>query len=345
MDFTAIRRSAPILEAARRLGLEVTRNRTRCFHPERHKNNDRTPSLSFNLARNSFRCWVCDEVKGSVLDLVMQIRGVKVREAALWLIAEGLAHETEGEGSLVPASRPVAVSETTVPRAMTGDGEAKATDEERRNVLSFLLGCCDGVSPEALRYLKSRRIFRKTAEKMRLKSINNYEAVSDRLADRFGVELLRKTGLFNAKGHFRFYRHVLLIPYYFEGQPLWLQARAIDPAVTPKELNLGGPIPAPYNLDGIKDSAVVYLCEGAIDTLTLIEQGYPAAGIPGARNFKPGWVALFKGKRIFSAFDADPAGRAGNERMAALFAAAGIPFSVLPIPEGHDINDLFTGKK
>lgn len=355
MDFAAIRRSAPILEAARRLGIEVTRNRARCFHPERHKNNDRTPSLSFNPAKNNFCCWVCPEVRGSVLDLVMQVRGIDVKAAANWLFQEGLTH-----------LQPPPVPPSSAPRLRSGtEGggrgwsergghgrsalnaqSAPATDDLslRKPVFAFLLDCCEGLTREALAYLKSRRIFRKTADRMRLSSIRNYEEVSGRLEDRFGLDLLRRTGLFNSKGHFRFYRHNLLIPYFVNREPVWFQARTIDPAASPKELNLPCAIPAPYNIDGVRNAPLVYLCEGAIDTLTLIEQGFPAAGIPGARNFKPEWVDFFAGKKIFSAFDADPAGRMGNERMAALFGARKIPFSVLPIPEGRDINDLFTGK-
>ena len=44
---------------------------------------------------------------------------------------------------------------------------------------------------------------------------------------------------------------------------------------------MAGPIPIPYNarlLDG--EPGQIYLCEGVIDTLTLLEQGFPAVGVP-----------------------------------------------------------------
>jgi DNA primase len=176
---------------------------------------------------------------------------------------------------------------------------------------------------------------------MQLRTIDDYAQVSESLKARFTSDELKFSGLFNEKGHLRFYKHRLLIPYLIDGEARYFQARAMDPETRPKELNPSGPVPFPYNIHAVSGSAIVYLCEGAIDTLTLIENGFPAAGAPGAMSFKPEWLSFFRGKRVFSVLDNDKAGRAGNRRLKAIFAKAGIPFSVIDIPEGRDINDIF----
>ena len=59
-------RDLPIEGVAQRLGLEVARHKALCpFHDDRH------PSLSFSVRRNSYRCFVCG-ASGGTIDLVMR---------------------------------------------------------------------------------------------------------------------------------------------------------------------------------------------------------------------------------------------------------------------------------
>ncbi len=346
MDFSLIRKSIPILELANRLGIDVVHNRAKCFFPERHKNNDRTPSLSFNAKTNTFKCWVCDDVKGSVIDLVMQVKGLNFKGALDFLRQEGFL--TGMSGPIEPVTDQVSgIRQKTSESIAISKPIAKSIsigDMTRYRIYQYFIDTCGGLSEDDMQYLASRRIFKKTAQKMGLCSIKNYEEMSALLEKEFDLELLQAAGLFNDKDHLRFYKHRLIVPYYQEKTVKYFQARAIDSLVVPKELNPSGTIPIPYNIDAVKTSALVYLCEGVVDTITLIEQGFPAVGVPGANNFKPEWAEYFEGKRVFSVFDADKAGHAGNERLKALFASKNIYFDIIKIPEGTDINDLFTGK-
>ena len=72
-------RDLPIEGVAERLGLEVRQHKALCpFH------NDHHPSLSFNVRKNTFRCFVCD-AHGGTLDLVMRTLHKDFREACQWL--------------------------------------------------------------------------------------------------------------------------------------------------------------------------------------------------------------------------------------------------------------------
>lgn len=75
-------RDLPIEEVAERLGMEVVRHKALCpFHDDHHA------SLSFNLRRNTFRCFVCD-AHGGTIDLVMRTLHKDFKEACAWLSGE-----------------------------------------------------------------------------------------------------------------------------------------------------------------------------------------------------------------------------------------------------------------
>lgn len=88
-DLEALKARHPILEVARDLGLEVNHNRFRCPHPERHTHGDRTASVTLWPDRNLFKCWVCPDVKGDVLNLIQVVKGIGFAEAVAFLEKRG----------------------------------------------------------------------------------------------------------------------------------------------------------------------------------------------------------------------------------------------------------------
>lgn len=75
-------RDLPIEGVAERLGLSVSRHKSLCpFHQDSH------PSLSFNVRRNTFRCFVCGE-HGGTIDLVMRHLRLDFKAACRWLADE-----------------------------------------------------------------------------------------------------------------------------------------------------------------------------------------------------------------------------------------------------------------
>ena len=75
-------RALPIEGVAQRLGLQVSRHKSLCpFHEDRH------PSLTFHVAKNSFRCFACG-AHGGVIDLAMHVLGKSFIETCEWLANE-----------------------------------------------------------------------------------------------------------------------------------------------------------------------------------------------------------------------------------------------------------------
>ena len=75
-------RDLPIEGVAERLGLSVSRHKSLCpFHDDHHA------SLSFNVRKNTYKCFVCG-AGGGTIDLVMRYLGKDFREACRWLADE-----------------------------------------------------------------------------------------------------------------------------------------------------------------------------------------------------------------------------------------------------------------
>ncbi len=398
-DIEAVKAAHPILEVLRDLGIPVQHGRIRCLRPQNHAHGDRTPSVSIWTDRDQFKCWVCPDVKGDVIDLVRLARDCSFKDALAFL---GAAPSPASRPA--PAIRPAPAGPTSPASATsTGPGkpgpgnpadpvasvlpspalptEADEAEAEalRQRILTALLDACAPVGGAAGRYLAKRRIFKRTWEAQRLRMIDDYAGIGRKLEAAFGLDDLVRMGFFNAAGHLRFYRHVLLFPYYdITGRAVYMQARAIeteaggipgagskaagakrsgtkeagarDPGAKgpgafgpmPKELSLAGHIPLPYNarlLDG--EPGQIYLCEGVIDTLTLLEQGFPAVGVPGAANFKAAWAPLFRNKSVHVAFDPDGPGDTGAAKAIERLTAMGIEARRLAPPTGKDLNEWF----
>ena len=73
-------RDLPIEGVAERLGLRVTRHKSLCpFH------DDHNASLSYNVRKNTCRCFVCMEESMGTIDLVMKQLRLNFKEACQWL--------------------------------------------------------------------------------------------------------------------------------------------------------------------------------------------------------------------------------------------------------------------
>jgi DNA primase len=368
-DIEAVKAAHPILDVLRDLGIPVQHGRFRCLRPENHAHGDRTPSVSIWSDRGAFKCWVCPDVKGDVIDLVRLARNCSFREALAFLGGSQAAvarpmpgpapKPVQGPAPSSSAARPIAPTQSpspvppklpsTSPQKILSEADEAEETALRQTILAALLEACAPVGGAAGRYLAKRRIFKRTWDAQRLRMIDDYAGISRKLEAAFGLENLTRMGYFNAAGHLRFYRHILLFPYYdVTGRAAYMQARAIEPDAAgprgpmPKELSLSGPIPMPYNarlLDG--EPGQVFLCEGVIDTLTLLEQGFPAVGVPGAANFKEAWAPLFRNKVVHVAFDPDGPGESGAAKAIERLQAMGIEARRLAPPTGKDLNEWF----
>jgi len=331
-EIQELKSSLSITVVAKRLGLYVERGRFRCFYPERHAHGDRTPSVSINEEKGYFKCFVCEDVKGDVISLVKMYLGVNFAEAVKWL-----------KGDAPSIKRDIKREIQKPPKVEHKEFFAEKIILDFLNLLSPI-----PLNSKAAWWLAKRHIYKPVWDKVLLRLIEDYNRTSRELRAKYSLEDLQYAGLFNNQGILRYGRHPIIIPYLDElHRPFFFQARAIDKDIVPKELNLQKAIPFPYNkevLDG--KPGIVYLCEGAIDTLTLLGHNFNAVGIPGVNSFKPEWVDMFKNKKVILCLDNDAAGRASEARISAMLQEAGLEtHSFGLLPEGEDINSWFASRR
>ncbi|MGL1904132.1 MAG: toprim domain-containing protein [Fibrobacterales bacterium] len=331
----------PIEVIAAELGVAVVRGRARCIFPENHAHGDRTPSMS--IGKGSYKCWVCDSVWGDVINFVMQVQGSSFAQALVWL-----ASRTPGHFLDMSSESPIGVGIQGVvsskPVALKRKVHFSLDLEYRSQMILSFLKLCKPVDGVVLKYLVSRKIFKKFADAQKVRMIENYDQVNKAFKELYPIEDLKEYGFYSETSHLRFYKHPLIFPYLNrKGRPVYFQARSIEAGIQPKELNIKGPISIPYNAQLLNEKpGIVFLCEGVIDALTMITKNFPTIGVPGVSSFKSEWFVLFKNKNVFIAFDADSAGKNAAERLHAQFSECGIASSIISLPEGEDINQWFS---
>lgn len=366
-ELKQFKESLSITAVAQALGIDVVRGKFRCFFPQRHVHGDRTPSVSISEERGMFRCWVCDDVRGDVISLVQQYNGCGFMEALNWLkdtypfLVPGAKRGKASGEKAAPVPRTVEPhssvnDEYVAVETVKKPKELIPEDERKKVVLSFLkmLSPVDGTPAAA--YLVRRRIFKPIWDRMLLRTITDYDGLNRKLKETYSMEVLQYVGLFNDKGNLRYYKHPLIFPYLdSQMRASHFQARALERSTEPKELHLRGSVPFPYNVSALNQKmGWIYLCEGVIDTLTMLQQNIDAVGIPGVRSFKTEWVSLFKNKNVVLCLDHDEAGRKGMEYLQEIFGNAGIRTIILGdgleslplnMKDGQDVNEWFGGKK
>ena len=344
-EIEVLKSKAPIAEVAQRLGLKIERNRCRCMFPERHKNGDRTPSMSIDSQNGLFKCWVCFDVKGDVLQLVRLFYNCSFQHAVQWL-AQYYAPEflmTEQNPSQL-RKQYTPVEPLTRPKLLVDRG-ADVDPKQRLDLLQYFYSLLDEINGACLKYFVKRKIFKNTLDAIGVRQVSNYHYIHDEMKKKYSIDLLMAVGLFSAKGYLRYLKHPVIFPYFdSENRLAYFQARAIEPDVKPKELNLKGQIPCPFHLKALLNpvNRTIFLCEGVVDTLTLLQQKIVAVGVPGVQNFKKAWVEHFRGKKVFITFDNDPAGQLGAEKIQNLLNQENISSKIIKLPgEQTDVNDLF----
>ncbi len=241
-------RDLPIEEVAGRLGLEVTHHKALCpFH------NDHHASLSFNMRKNSYRCFVCD-AKGGTIDLVMNMLHKDFLEACRWLASELVS----GSNGL----RPFQVSGSKF--QVSGGCRATFLNQD-----SF----------------KAERYERYFERPWLSEAARQFLFVERRLDERV-VRWCRLTSWRDKQGV-----DWLQIPYYDrEGHLVGIQNRNLAKGAQPRFRFPAGSQCGIYNLpvlNRLHEGEELWITEGCSDCWAMLSSGHKAIAIPSATLLKP----------------------------------------------------------
>ena len=243
-------RDLPIEEVAERMGLEVSRHKALCpFHDDHHA------SLSFNVRKNTYRCFVCD-AHGGTIDLVMHHLHKDFKEACQWL-----SNASPSVSSGFPAPIPPQPSVSAVSDRGTHPPTFDPSRYERYFQRPYL-------SPEARHFLfDERHLDPRVIRWCRLTSWRDRQGINwlqipyyDRNGRLTGIQnrnLNREPSTMNSAPRFRF--------------PAGSQCTIYNLPI----------------LSRLRPGDDLYIAEGASDCWALLSSGHKAIAIPSATLLKP----------------------------------------------------------
>ncbi len=265
-----------IEEVARRLGLEVSKHKAKCF-----MHDDHNPSLTFSKAKNIYRCWVCGE-GGGPIKLVQDKEGWEFQEACVWLANQFNIWLPEDNRKRSPAKR---INKRFI--SPTNKDVERVFDEE---VYSWLIDNAE-LSDAAQRFLFEERLFKEdVVQKLRIGSVSFPQKGVSVLLSRFGEERCIRSGLVRRGNNglfFYFYTPCLLFPYYEQdGRLIGVQSRYLgEKREAPRFQFLSSQQTRLFNLpilSSLKQGDQLFISEGITDCIALLSAGKKAVAIPSA---------------------------------------------------------------
>ena len=296
---------------------------------------DREASLVVTPEKNLFHCFGCGAAGGPI-DWVMRIQNISFRHAVELLRKE-----------YIPSA------DTPSPRTTRAILPPVAFDADDQALLGQVVDYYHEAlkeSPEALDYLKARGIGHPEAiGRFRLGYANRTLGTSLPIKRvQAGEEIrgrLEKLGIYRESGHEHF-NGSLVIPVLDEaGNVLEAYGRKILNNLrkgTPLHLYLPGPHRGVWNVEALRDSKEIILCEALIDALTFWCAGYRnVTAAYGVEGFTADHLAAFERygtERVLIAYDRDEAGDRAAEKLAQRLTAQGIACYRIAFPKGMDAN-------
>ncbi|HFD11989.1 MAG TPA: toprim domain-containing protein [Crenotrichaceae bacterium] len=303
---------------------------------------DKTASLVITPKTNLWHCMGACQKGGSVIDWVMQTQGLSFRFACEILQKDlGLIAETTGKA---PSKN--TTTKLTPPLAANVDNQTAL-----RQVIDYYHETLKQ-SPEVLEYLRSRGLEHpELIDRFKLGFANR--TLGYRLPEKnrkSGAELrgkLQDIGILRDSGHEHF-NGSLVIPIMDEhgvisevyGRKILGQRLRKG---TVQHLYLPGSHEGVWNIEALKASREIILCEALIDAMTFWVHGFRnVTSSYGTSGFTASHLAAFKEydiQRVLIAYDRDEAGNKAAEQLAEKLQVEGIECFRILLPKGMDVNE------
>ena len=302
---------------------------------------DDTASLLVTPAKNLWHCFGCGAAGGPI-DWIIKKNGVSFRHAVELL--------RDGVSSLAAASSVAAPVKRSTVRALDAPVSYDADDQVLLNQVIDYYHETLKQSPEALAYLQARSLTGEAIDAFKLGFSNRTLGLrlpeKNRVAGADIRARLQKLGIYRDSGHEHF-NGSLIVPVCDEaGNVVEVYGRKLLDnlrAGTPKHLFLPGPHRGVWNLDALKASREIILCEALIDALTFWCAGYRnVTSAYGIEGFTDDHLAAFKQhrtERVLIAYDRDDAGERGAQKVAERLMGEGIECFRIQFPKGMDANE------
>jgi len=309
---------------------------------------DRNPSLVITPKKNLWHCLGACRTGGSVIDWVMRAEGISFRHAA-----ELLRSDQYGGNGSATASTAVVVGvgvvghSTVLKMPALLDGKSAVDGDLLSEVVDYYHSALTE-SPEALAYLKARGLeSSEMVQRFKLGFANR--TLGYRLPKKNrkpGAEMrgrLQELGILRSSGHEHF-NGSLVVPIFDEhGRVTEMYGRKVRDDLrpgTPTHLYLPGPHRGVFNIEALKASEEIILCEALIDALAFWCAGFrnvtSSYGIEGFTDDHMAALQKHGTKRVLIAYDRDDAGESAAASLAKRLMVEGIECYRVHFPKGMD---------
>lgn len=284
-------RETNIVEIARRLGMDVSMNKSLCY-----KGHDSAPSLSFKRDWNIYKCFGCGE-HGDTIDLVRRVTGKDFKSSVEWI-----------NGSSISA---VKIAERK---------EVDRNDASHDDIYRYILTSrhVTHVSP----YMVGRGINPETCRRLGIREVLDGMGLAGDLYKRYSEEKLKESGIGDCYNSPLFSTHRVIIPYLRNKKIITLKGRDTTGGAKVKYHNLHGRPMSLYVSTLRKGVDTTFICEGEIDAVTVYQDGFSAVAVSGANNFRPEYMDIIKSSTVFLCGDNDMAGKKFNHDIKKIIGAS-----------------------
>jgi DNA primase len=302
-----------------------------CPDPHHGPQTGRTPPVSIFTGRSGIQLWHCHGcgAGGTAIDLVITTHDVRVRDAIEWLAQRAGIGQSPPSELTRPRPRPQP-SVRELPPLRTASNE----------VLAYVTAC--------EQHLWSDHGGRWHAW-LAARGFTDPVLRANRVGADPGPTHLPRASELPRRGH-----AVVFPVLTADREPVYLQARYLDTDRAgrkydnPAESLAPNPRVALVHTPRASSCAhgqrrALVVCEGLPDALTIATTGLPAAAVLGAAMPDEAVARRLEqlaGPRpVVLAFDNDPAGRRGAQRLHQLLTRHHAPVRILPLADGTDLND------
>lgn len=270
-------RDLPIEKVAHELGIQVKRHTALCFNHDDHH-----PSLAFNVGKNTFRCYVCNQLYGGPISLVQKYYNLDFVDACRWL-----CHKFD---IFIPDASEPEVKQ--MERKPLPKKEVKPAVEMDLEVLRTLVSSLT-LTKRAIHFLTKERLYSmKVVEDLQISAAETDEEIIQVLTSLYPLERLQKCQMVykkDGKLHSYFHAPCLFFPYFNEELKLIsLQARYLgDKDEFPRFQFPKGARSCVFNLpvlNNLSSDDQLFVSEGVTDCLALLSDGKKAIAIPSATS-------------------------------------------------------------
>ena len=331
--------SLPIIEVANKLGVQIGRgNKTLCF-----MHTEKSASLSFNIQTNKWRCFGCGK-SGGAIDLVKEYLNLDFVGACSWL-----------ENAMLCSSNQKYVKRNTTMQKPYSRRELPDERNVDSRLYEEILETLALTATDKDYLCIDRALSNEVVLNSGVRSIENIEAFYKTIRGKYETDRLLNAGMLkisdSGKEKNSWWKSGIIFPYRsFEGRIVNLQLRPHKPfPLNVKYILLSGIKTALYNASALNEydtGDAVYLCEGAIDTLSLLSKGFKAVGLPGVGSFNEDWFYLLGRFNVILLFDNDDAGVSQSIALQKRFADNGLTARILHLPDKYnDVNDILVAER